>query len=155
VTAPVWSHIALNCADEARTEQFYTRWFGFSRARAVPVGASEIVFLRCGSVLLELFSAAPSSTAPVNDQDGPHTPGTIRHIAFQTDDVDAFVARMGDAAAVTLGPIDFDNFIHGWRTVWLRDPDGVVVEVSQGYRDENSPRRDSGSANEDDTRERA
>ena len=39
-------------------------------------------------------------------------------------------------ADVTLGPLEFDEFIAGWKTVWLRDPDGVVVEVSQGYRDE-------------------
>ncbi len=50
--------------------------------------------------------------------------------------MDAFLAGMGAAAEVTLGPLDFSEFIAGWRTVWLRDPDGVVVEVSQGYRDE-------------------
>ena len=23
-----------------------------------------------------------------------------------------------------------------WRSIWLTDPDGVVVEVSQGYHDQ-------------------
>ena len=62
--------------------------------------------------------------------------GSVRHLAFQVDDVDALLQQMGDAAQVNLGPIDFDGFIPGWRSVWLTDPDGVVVEVSQGYRDE-------------------
>lgn len=43
---------------------------------------------------------------------------------------------MDGAAEITAGPVDFGEFIAGWRTVWIRDPDGVVVEVSQGYRDE-------------------
>jgi len=37
---------------------------------------------------------------------------------------------------VSLGPLHFDDWIPGWHSVWLRDPDGVIVEVSQGYHDE-------------------
>ena len=36
---------------------------------------------------------------------------------------------MGEAARVTLGPLDFDAFIPGWRTVWIADPDGVIWET--------------------------
>jgi glyoxylase I family protein len=36
---------------------------------------------------------------------------------------------------VTLGPLDFDGFIKGWRTVWVSDPDGTIVEISQGHKD--------------------
>jgi len=134
MTAVRWSHAALNCADQAATEEFYTRWLGFTRARTVPLPGATIVFLRNGPVLLELFAAAGSAPRPA--QDGPHDRGAVRHIAFQTDDLDAFLAQMGDAARVSLGPIRFDDVIRGWRTVWLQDPDGVVVEVSQGYHDQ-------------------
>jgi len=134
MNAPQWSHAALNCADQASTEDFYTRWFGFTRVRVVTLPDSRIVFLRNGPVLLELF--VESGTAAEHTQDGPHDRGAVRHIAFQTDDVDAFLRRMGDAAQVSFGPIGFDDFIRGWRTVWLRDPDGVIVEVSQGYHDQ-------------------
>ena len=48
--------------------------------------------------------------------DGPHYPGW-RHIAFKVDSVDATLAAMGADAQVTLGPMDFDAFIQGWRTV--------------------------------------
>jgi glyoxylase I family protein len=50
--------------------------------------------------------------------------------------VGAFLAELGDEAPVTLGPLDFYDYIPGWRAVWLLYPDGVIVEVSQGYRDQ-------------------
>jgi glyoxylase I family protein len=141
-----WSHVGLNCRDTKLTREFYERWFGFTLARAVPAGGAEILFLRKDDVYLELFPAAPGApAAPAAaagaagapaDGAGTEVPGAVRHIAFQTADVDAFVREMGEEADVTLGPLDFDEFIAGWKTVWLRDPDGVVVEVSQGYRDE-------------------
>ena len=136
-----WSHVGLNCKDQKTTEEFYTRWFGFDRARVVDLGDSEIVFLRRGEAYLELFPAA-SGPATVAANDGPAEPGTIRHLAFQTDDADAFLAELGDEADVTLGPLDFDDFICGWRTVWVRDPDGVIVEVSQGYEDDDTSDKD-------------
>lgn len=131
----VWSHVGLNCADQKTTEGFYTRYFGFTRARVVDLGDAQIIFLRQGDVYLELF-AAGTERADAAHHDGPAAAGRMRHLAFQTDSVDHFLATLGDAAEVTLGPLDFDDFICGWRTVWVRDPDGVIVEVSQGFEDE-------------------
>jgi glyoxylase I family protein len=132
-----WSHVALNCQDQKATEEFYTRWFGFERARVVQLGSQEIVFLRGGEVLLELFAADdPRQPPAAAGQDGPHLRGAVRHLAFQTDDVAAFLARMGGEADISLGPLSFDSYIPGWRSVWLSDPDGVTVEVSQGYHDD-------------------
>jgi glyoxylase I family protein len=130
-----WSHVGLSCRDPQVTADFYTRWFGFGPGRAVPLDGQEILFLRKDDVHLELFPCPVTASQPAGGA-GAEVPGVIRHIAFQTDDVDAFLADMGAAADVTLGPLDFGEYIAGWRTVWLRDPDGVVVEVSQGYRDE-------------------
>ena len=129
-----WSHASLNCVDLEQTAHFYQRWFGFRPANGFSVGDTRILFLKLGDAYLELFGTAGDSVTAAN-HDGPQTPGTVRHLAFQTDDVDAFLSRMGPAADVTLGPLDFDEFIPGWRTVWIRDPDGTIVEVSQGYRD--------------------
>ncbi|HEX5404688.1 MAG TPA: VOC family protein [Pseudonocardiaceae bacterium] len=129
-----WSHVGLNCRDQVTTEEFYRKWFGFQRARVVPLGDDKIVFLRQGSVYLELFSSARESVP--SSADGPQEPGVARHLAFQTDDLPAFLARIGDAVPISLGPLDFDDFIDGWHSVWLTDPDGVIVEVSEGYHDE-------------------
>jgi glyoxylase I family protein len=132
---PHWSHVALNCLDQQATEDFYRKWFDFERARVVPLGEEQIVFLRQGDVHLELFHATADAIGEPT-ADGPQNTGTVRHIAFQTDDLDAFLTLIGDAVPISLGPLSFENFIPGWRTVWLIDPDGVIVEVSQGYRDD-------------------
>lgn len=134
VPALRWSHVALNCADQKVTEEFYRRWFGFERARAVSLGDSEIIFIKQGTVYLELFPATQENPVAVT-ADGPPHRGLARHLAFQTEDLDAFLARAGGEIPVSLGPLKFDDFIPGWHSVWLTDPDGVVVEVSQGFRD--------------------
>ena len=135
--ATTFSHVALSCGDPIATERFYTRYFGFKRARVIPLGAQQIVFLKAGNVYLELFSAEGTPPAPPEADDGPHYAG-FRHIAFTVDNVDAAIAAMGAEAKVTLGPLSFDDFIPGWRTVWVADPDGNIVEISQGYTDQSN-----------------
>jgi glyoxylase I family protein len=130
-----FSHVALNCRDQDVTADFYCRLLDFREVRSVDLGDQRIVFLRNDQTLLELFGARGEDMVEPSD-DGPGNPGVIRHLAFQTDDVDAFLAPLGDDVRITLGPLDFQDYIPGWRTVWLTDPDGVIVEVSQGYRDQ-------------------
>lgn len=132
-----WSHVGLNCRDQRATEEFYTRWFGFRRARVVEADGVRVVFLRCGDAYLELFASNADPAAEAG-ADGPQNPGTARHLAFQVADVDAFLARAGGALPISLGPLMFEEFIPGWKTVWVTDPDGIVVEVSQGYVDQSA-----------------
>ena len=133
-----FSHVAIACPNPVTVERFYTRYFGFTRARVIPLGEEEIVFLRSGGVCLELFQSKGESPAPIAIKDGPEYPGW-RHIAFQVDDIDAKLAEMGYDARITLGPLRFDSFIPGWRTVWVADPAGGIVEISQGYADQENP----------------
>lgn len=135
-TVPVrWAHVGLNCRDQRRTEQFYRELFGFRRARVVSADGVQVVFLRQGDVYLELFDSS-GEALEVSTGDGPARPGVVRHLAFQVDNLDAFLDAAGPGLDISLGPLAFDEFIPGWRTVWLKDPDGVVVEVSQGYTDQ-------------------
>lgn len=133
--AIAFSHVALNCRDIAQTERFYTQHFGFRRARVIDLGEDKIVFLKSGATYLELFHATGAAPAPAPEHDGPAWPG-VRHIAFQVDDVDAKLEEIGADALVSLGPLAFDDFIPGWKTVWVRDPDGLIVEISQGFVDQ-------------------
>jgi glyoxylase I family protein len=55
------------------------------------------------------------------------------------DNVDAKLAEMGNDAKITLGPLSFDDVIQGWRTAWVADPEGNIVEISQGYVDQENP----------------
>jgi glyoxylase I family protein len=134
--AMAFSHVALNCKDMRATEKFYTTHFGFRRARVIPLGEAQIVFLKAGSVYLELFASEGAAPGAAPAPDGPHHPGSFRHIAFQVDNVDQTLAAMGTEAQVSLGPLNFDDFIPGWRTAWVKDPDGNIVEISQGYTDQ-------------------
>ena len=134
----MFSHVALSCKDPIVIEKFYTNHFGFKRARVIPLGAEQIVFIKAENVYLELFQAQGESPAPVPQGDGPHYPA-IRHIAFQVPDIDAVIAAMGADAKITLGPASFDAFIPGWKTVWVSDPEGNIVEISQGYTDQPDP----------------
>jgi glyoxylase I family protein len=129
-----FAHVALNCADPAAAIAYYTAHFGFAVTRRLPIGGGqEIIFLARDDVHLEIFPVVGPPGQP--DKDGPTAAGTLRHMAFQVDDVDATIAAMGADAVITLGPINFDAFIPGWRTAWLKDPNGHVVEITQGYRD--------------------
>jgi glyoxylase I family protein len=129
-------HIALTCGSVDRTERFYCENFGFTRKRAFPIGeGKEIVYIGNGAIYLELFPKSEERQAPGPERDGPGFPA-VRHFAFKVADVDAALAVLHDKPDISLGPVSFDMFIPGWKSVWIRDPDGNIVELSQGYRDE-------------------
>jgi len=133
-----FAHVGLNCQDLRTIERFYTRYFGFTRARVISLGTEEIIFLKSGHVYLELFQAKETTPEPVYQKDGPPYVGH-RHIAFQVDDLEAMLKSLGPEVEITLGPLGFDDFIPGWRTVWIKDPDGRIVEISQGFQDQENP----------------
>ena len=139
MAVPGFHHMGVVCADMAATERFYSAHFGFRRARVIPLGdGDEIIFLKSGAVYLELFRAKEANPAPAATGTGPEYPGW-RHLAFKVDDVDATLAAMGADARITAGPMGFDAFIAGWKSAWVADPDGNIVEISQGYVDEENP----------------
>lgn len=141
MTLQIFSQVALTCKDPIATEKFYTKHFGFKRARVIKLPNDEqIVFIKMGDIAFyfELFQAKEKLpiSPPVND--GPIYP-SVRHLAFKVDSVDSKLAEMGNDAKITLGPLNFDDYIPGWRTVWISDPDGRIVEISQGFIDEDNP----------------
>jgi len=132
-------HISLTCQDMVATERFYTRHFGFERARVVPLGDdNQIVFLRGPGLYLELFRASQENPLKPPANDGYPWPG-VRNFSFRVDDVDGTLAAMGEDADLAFGPMSFDDFISGWRSAWLRDPDGNLVQITQGYVDQARP----------------
>jgi len=78
-------------------------------------------------------SAAPELIAPATAAG--RESGSRLQLTIEVDDVDAKLAAMGADANITAGPMSFDAFIPGWRTAWVADPDGNIVEISQGYVD--------------------
>ena len=135
----LFHHLSLTCRDMRATERFYVQHFGFERARVVPLdGGNEIVFLRGAGIRLELFLATADNPLRPPANDGYPWPG-VRNFSFEVDSVDAKLAAMGGDARIAFGPLGFEAFIPGWRSVWLWDPDGNLVQLTQGFRDQEAP----------------
>lgn len=133
-----FSHIGLSCKDPIATERFYAKHFGFRRARVYAPGPGQVVVIRSGNLALELFPSTESLPAARVLGAGPDYPG-VRHIAFQVDDLDRKLAEMASEARITLGPLDMGQFIPGMRVAWISDPEDNIVELNQGYVDEENP----------------
>lgn len=141
MTLQIFSQVAITCKDPIVTEKFYIKHFSFERARVVKLpDGDQIVFIKMedSAFYLELFKAKEESPVPPASNDGPQYP-SVRHLAFKVDDVDAKLAEIGDDAKITQGPLDFDDYVPGWRTAWIADPDGRIVEISQGFVDQDDP----------------
>ncbi len=131
------SQLAITCKDQSVTEDWYVKNFGFKRARVAKLpDGNEIIFIKMAdsSFYLELFKSDSESPCPDSINDGHTFPG-FRHLAFKVNNVDEKLKSISNPE-ITLGPVDFDAWIVGWRTVWIKDPDGRIIEISQGFTDE-------------------
>ena len=133
-----FSHIAYSCKDPLVIERWYAKHFGFTRGRVYLPGPGQVVMIKRDNVYLELFPSSVERPAERVLGAGPDYP-SVRHIAFLVDDLDAKLAEMGADAKVTLGPMDMGQFVPGMRVAWLSDPEGNIVELNQGYKDEDNP----------------
>lgn len=61
---PRFAHIGVVCRDPKRLEKFYTKHFGFRRARVYAPGLDQVVMIKLGEVYLELFKASEPAPAP-------------------------------------------------------------------------------------------
>ena len=138
MTTTSFSHVGLTCKDPLVIERFYTKYFGFRRARVYAPGPDQVVVITSGTLSLELFKASEASPLAAPEKSGHEFPGW-RHICFAVDDLDAKLKELGDAARLTLGPVDMSGFIPGMRVCWMADPEGNILELNQGYVDEDHP----------------
>jgi glyoxylase I family protein len=130
----VFSHVGVVADDPIALEKFYTKHFGFRRARVYAPGPEQVVMLKSGSFYLEIFKS---------EEKRPDTPSEAgpkyscwRHLCFIVDDVEAKLAELGSEVSVTMGPVDMSAFIQGMKVAWCADPAGNIIELNQGYVDE-------------------
>lgn len=128
------NHIALNCRNLRAQEAFFTKHFGFQRSRTFKAGQpDEFIMLKLGSVRLELFPTDPAQTENVNG--GEQLIG-FKHLAFDVPDLDAAIAALR-ADGIEPDPIiDMGHIVPGFRIVFFRDREGNILELMEGYRDE-------------------
>jgi catechol 2,3-dioxygenase-like lactoylglutathione lyase family enzyme len=116
-------HVVLTVADVERTVEFYARVLGMT---AVSFGDGRRA-LAFGDQKLNLHQAGrefePKALRP--------TPGAV-DVCFTTDvpleEVGAHLR--GCSVAMELGPVEKVGARHALRSLYFRDPDGNLIEVS-------------------------
>jgi glyoxylase I family protein len=128
------NHIAMNCADLARQEAFYTRHFGFKRSRTFNRGKpNEFFMLKLGSIRLELF---PTDPAKSTGHQGGEQPVGFKHLAFNVPKLEPVLEGLKADGIVPDPIIDASKHVPGLRIVFFRDPEGHILELMEGYQDE-------------------
>ena len=126
-------HIALNCKDLPAQERFFTKHFGFKRARVFNAGTpNEFVMLRLGATCMELFQAASGNRT---SSGGEQAVG-FKHLAFEVPDLEAAIAALRADGIQTDDIIDCSSIVKGMRVAFFNDRDGNRLELMQGYRDQ-------------------
>ena len=116
-------HVVLTVRDIDRTLSFYQRALGMTPV-SFGDGRRALAF---GDQKLNLHLAGrefePKASAPA--------PGAI-DICFITDDpLDEVIAHLGRAGvAIELGPVAKTGARHPLRSIYIRDPDGNLIEVA-------------------------
>jgi glyoxylase I family protein len=128
------NHIALNCSDLAAQEAFYTRHFGFKRSRTFNRGKpDEFFLLKLGSTRLELFPTDRAKTAAMQ---GGEQPIGFKHLAFGVPKLEPVLEALR-ADGIEPDPIvDVGHITPGFRIVFFRDPEGNILELMEGYQEE-------------------
>jgi len=128
-----FSHIGLTCENPLKIEEFYIKYFDFKRIRVYNTGEKQIVMIKSDNIYLELFQAAEESPLKPPKETG-YTYQGWRHICFLVDDLDKKLEEFDDIK-ITLGPLDMSELIEGMRICWIADPEGNIIELVEGYKD--------------------
>jgi catechol 2,3-dioxygenase-like lactoylglutathione lyase family enzyme len=154
------NHLALVCRDMAATVKFYTEALGMPLVKTVALpGGGQHFFFDCGGdTLLAFFwwpDAPPAVPGIASVADFPSQPksahGSMNHVAFTVDEdqLEASIARLqAHGVHVSIpavlnhddSPMGVAKDMHEgvWvRSVYFRDPDGIMLEyaaVLRGFR---------------------
>ncbi len=128
----VIQHVAFNCRDLKKTEAFYTKHFGFKRARVFNAGTpDEFALLRLGKFCIELFP-----TKNTKDVQQAAQPLGFQHMAFEIGNIDEAIKKLNDDGVKTEDIIDCSAILKGMRICFFHDPDGNRLELMEGYKDQ-------------------
>ncbi|QQR37910.1 VOC family protein [Devosia rhizoryzae] len=122
-----FEHVGTTSGDMERSIAFYCGLLGLRLAFRKSVDAGELAFLDAGGGMLEIV--APKAGAG-RFRDVPLSEAGLRHLTFAFTDVDAMVAKL-EAAGIEIAerPRDAYNPEMIRRVAFVRDPDGVLVEL--------------------------
>jgi glyoxylase I family protein len=127
VTLLGFEHVGTTTADMDRAIAFYRDLLGLTLKLRKPSGGGEVAFLDAGGGMLEVV--APKDGAG-RSRDVPLSEAGMRHITLAYDSVDAMFEKL-EAAGVEIveRPRDAFNTEIVRRVAFVRDPDGIIVEL--------------------------
>ncbi len=152
------NHLALVCRDMAETVKFYTQALGMPLVKTVglPDGGQHFFFDCGGGSLLAFFwwpDAPPAAPGIASVKAFPMEPktavGSMNHVAFDLDEseLEGSITRL-QAAGVQVSvpvvvnhddsPMGVAQAMHDgvWvRSVYFRDPNGIMLEYAAVLRD--------------------
>ena len=122
-------HLGIAVRDLDESVEYYEKSLGLHCHGREEVRSQKVktAFFEVGEVHLELLepTAEDSPIARFLEKNGEG----IHHIAFRTDDIATFKARLEEKG------IPYSDFgawaMKGWEQIFFYDPDGNVVEVHQ------------------------
>jgi catechol 2,3-dioxygenase-like lactoylglutathione lyase family enzyme len=152
------NHLALVCRDMAETVEFYSQKLGMPLVKtvALPDGGQHFFFDCGGGALLAFFwwaDAAAAAPGVASVADFPAKPksavGSMNHVAFHLDEdqLEAAIAQLKAAGVHVSAPVvvNHDDSPAGvaremhagvWiRSVYFRDPNGIMLEYAATLRD--------------------
>jgi len=125
-----FEHVGMVTGDMDRSLAFYRDLLGLRlHLRKTMANGTEVAFLDTAGGMLEIF-APPGGAGPASDLP-PATAGVL-HITFLVESVDESFAKL-EAAGVEIKerPRPAVNSEVLDRVAFLRDPDGIVVEIAE------------------------
>lgn len=118
-------HVGIVVSDLARSKRFYGA-LGFEQDQEHVSEDKTISFMRLGDLQVELFAYREEVPAP----DLPGRALGFKHLALETDDIDAALSEL-KAASVVPPDASVLELPAGWRLLFFNDPDGVEIEIKQ------------------------
>ena len=126
----------MTVSDMDRTVGFYRDLLGLSlELRKTTVDGSDLAFFDAGGGMLEIM--APRGGAK-RAADVPDDTAGLRHLTFLFDDVDTIFAKLERAGVqIKERPRPAVHSEVLYRVAFVRDPDGILVELAERTRGRN------------------
>lgn len=121
-------HLVLTVTDIDATVAFYTETLGMEAEVFHPADGTTRTALRFGTQKINLHQAGaafrPHARSPV--------PGSGDLCFLTSEDLEAWAAHLdAQGVAIEEGPVARSGAVGPIRSIYLRDPDGNLLEISQ------------------------
>ncbi|MGD7022972.1 VOC family protein [Rossellomorea vietnamensis] len=111
-----WHHAGIEVENLERSAAFYEKVFGFKARSCLKLEEEKIIFMACGSIVIELIGNSEQITASSN-----------LHLAWEVEDLSYWMDHIEECGLKPLeGPYSLDS---GLTVIFYKGPDGEVIEL--------------------------